>query len=380
MRVLVEYTPAITQSAGIGRYTRNLVDALLRTDTADDFTLFSAEPTTKSRGFPTGEGAERARMVTGPLGHRRMTILWHRLRAPLPIQMFAGRADVLHAPDFSLPPSIGSRTVVTIHDLAFMTHPECAVPSLRAYLHRVVPRAAARADHIVAVSQATANDLTNLLAVDPRKLTVIHLGVDPAMRRVQDAAKRSAAVERYGLREPFVLAVGTIEPRKNYARLVEAFTIARAKSDGPAQLVIAGRNGWLYDDVYAAVDRHGMNDAVLFLDYVSDDDLATLYSLASVVAMPSLTEGFGIPVVEAMACGTPVVASDRGSLPEVVGDAGVLVPPTDVSALADALHQVVSDGPLRDRLVALGYERARQFNWDDAARQHIAVYHSVARP
>ncbi len=379
MRVLVEYTPAITQSAGIGRYTRNLVDALLRTDADDEFTLFSAEPTTKTRRFPTGEGAERARMVTGLLDHRRMTILWHRLQAPLPIQMFAGCADVLHAPDFSLPPSVGSRTVVTIHDLAFMTHPECAVPSLRAYLHRVVPRAIAKANHIVAVSQATANDLTNLLDVDPRKITVIHLGVDPAMRRVEEAAKQSAAIERYGLRTPFVLAVGTIEPRKNYARLIEAFSIARAKPGGPAQLVIAGRNGWLYDDVYAAVDQHGVSDAVRFLDYVSDDDLPTLYSLASVVAMPSLTEGFGIPVVEAMACGAPVVASAGGSLPEVVGGAGVLVPPMDVSALAEAITQVVSDVPLRERLVALGYERARQFNWDDAARQHVAVYHSVAR-
>ncbi len=379
MRVLVEYTPAITQSAGIGRYTRSLVDALLRTDTEDEFTLFSAEPTTKARGFPTGEGAERARMVTGPLDHRRMTILWHRLRAPLPIQLFAGRADVLHAPDFSLPPSVGSRTVVTIHDLAFMTHPECAVPSLRAYLHRVVPRATEKADHIVAVSQATANALTNLLHVDPRKITVIHLGVDPTMRRVEDSAKRNAAVERYGLRTPFIFAVGTIEPRKNYARLIEAFSIARTKPGGPTQLVIAGRNGWLYDDVYAAVDRHGVRDSVRFLDYVSDDDLPTLYSLASAVAMPSLTEGFGIPMVEAMACGAPVVASDSGSLPEVVGEAGLLVPPTDTSALADALHRVVSDMPLRERLVALGYERVRQFNWDDAARQHIAVYHSVAR-
>jgi glycosyltransferase involved in cell wall biosynthesis len=250
---------------------------------------------------------------------------------------------------------------------------------LRAYLHRVVPRATAKADHIVAVSQSTANDLTNLLGVDPRKVTVIHLGVDPGMRREEVAPRLGAAIERYGLRTPFVFAVGTIEPRKNYARLIEAFSIARAKPGGPAQLVIAGRNGWLYDDVYAAVDRYGVRDAVRFLDYVSDDDLPTLYSLASVVAMPSLTEGFGIPVVEAMACGAPVVASAGGSLPEVIGDAGVLVPPMDVSALAEAITRVVSDAPLRERLVAVGYERVRQFNWDDAARQHVSVYHSVAR-
>jgi glycosyltransferase involved in cell wall biosynthesis len=307
-----------------------------------------------------------------------MTILWHRLRAPLPIEALAGRADVLHAPDFSLPPTLGARTVVTIHDLAFMTHPECAVPSLRAYLNRVVPRAVKRADHIIAVSQRTADDLVELLGVAPKKITVIHLGIDPSMRRITDAAALADAQERYGLRLPFALAVGTIEPRKNFARLIEAFDLARRQAGGPAQLVIAGRKGWLYDDVFETVERLGLGDAVRFLDYVPDADLATLYSLAAVVTMPSLYEGFGIPVVEAMACGVPVVASTGGSLPEIVGDAGLLAASDDVSALANALARAVGDAALRERLITAGYARARTFDWDAAARQHIAVYHAVA--
>ncbi|HEU5346044.1 MAG TPA: glycosyltransferase family 1 protein [Ktedonobacterales bacterium] len=376
MRILVDYTAAITQGAGIGRYTRSLVDALLRVDTGDQYTLYSAERPSGERGFPR---AANLRTKAGPLDNRRMTILWHRLRAPLPIQTLAGRADVLHAPDFSLPPSLGARTVVTIHDLAFMTHPECAVPSLRGYLNRVVPRAVRRADHLIAVSQRTADDLVALLGVAPKRITVIHLGVDPSVRRVEDAATLSATQARYGLRAPFALAVGTIEPRKNYARLIEAFSVARRQPGGPAQLVIAGRKGWLYDDVFQAVERLNLGDAVRFLDYVPDADLAPLYSLASVVVMPSLYEGFGIPVVEAMACGVPVIASTGGSLPEVLGGAGVLAPPDDVEALAEALTRVVSDAPLRERLIARGYERARAFDWDAAARQHVAVYHAVAR-
>jgi glycosyltransferase involved in cell wall biosynthesis len=307
-----------------------------------------------------------------------MTILWHRLRAPLPIEALAGRADVLHAPDFSLPPTLGARTVVTIHDLAFMTHPECAVPSLRTYLHRVVPRAVKRADHIIAVSQRTADDLVELLGVAPKKLTVIHLGIDPSVRRVTDAAVLVDAQERYGLRLPFALAVGTIEPRKNFARLIEAFALARRQAGGPAQLVIAGRKGWLYDDVFATVERLRLGDEVRFLDYVPDADLATLYSQAAVVAMPSLYEGFGIPVVEAMACGVPVVASTGGSLPEIVGDAGLLAAPEDVPALAEALTRAVGDASLREQFITRGYARARAFNWDAAARQHVAVYHAVA--
>jgi glycosyltransferase involved in cell wall biosynthesis len=376
MRILVDYTAGIAQGAGIGRYTRSLVDALLRVDQDDRFTLFSAERPSGARSFPT---APQARVVIGPLNNRRMTILWHRLRAPLPIEALAGRADVLHAPDFSLPPTLGARTVVTIHDLAFMTHPECSVPTLRAYLNRVVPHAVRRADHIIADSQRTAADLVELLGVAPKKITVIYLGVDPSMRRVDDLATLAAAEARYGLQRPFALAVGTIEPRKNFARLIEAFSLARNRPGGPTQLVIAGRKGWLYEDVFEAVERLGVSDAVRFLDYIPDGDLPTLYSLASVVAMPSLYEGFGIPVVEAMACGTPVVASSAGSLPEIVGDAGLLAPPEDVDALADALTRAVSDEALRAQLVARGYERVRAFDWDAAARQHVAVYHAVAR-
>ena len=376
MRILIDYTAAIAQGAGIGRYTRSLVNALMRVNRDDDFTLFSAERPNGQRGFPAGP---HVRSVTGPLDNRRMTILWHRLRAPLPIEVFAGRAAVLHAPDFSLPPTLGARTVVTIHDLAFMRHPEWSVPSLAAYLNRVVPHAVRRADAIIAVSQRTADDLVELLGVAPKKITVSHLGVDPAMQRVEDVQRLAEAEARYEVRRPFALAVGTIEPRKNFARLIAAFAQARAMPGGPAQLVIAGRKGWLYDDVFAAVERLGVGDAVRFLDYIPDGDLPALYTLASVVAMPALYEGFGIPVVEAMACGTPVVAGAAGSLPEIVGDAGLLVAPEDVAGLAEALTRAASDEPLRQRLVALGYERVRRFDWDASARQHLAIYHDVAR-
>ena len=376
MRILIDYTAAIAQGAGIGRYTRSLVDGLARIDSEDRFTLFSAERPTNARGFPSAPGF---RTVTGPLNNRRMTILWHRLRLPLPIETFAGRADVLHAPDFSLPPTRGARTVVTIHDLAFMTHPECAVPSLRAYLNRVVPRATHHADHIIATSQRTADDLVELLGVSPKQMSVILQGVDPSVRRVEEPERLRAAVARYGLRQPFALAVGTIEPRKNFSRLIEAFSLIRGRADGPEQLVIAGRKGWLYDDVFQTVERLGLRDAVRFLDYVPDGDLPVLYSLAAVVAMPSLYEGFGIPVVEAMACGTPVVASSAGSLPEIVGDAGLLAAPDDVEGLAAQLVRAVSDAPSRAWMVERGYARVRLFDWDTAARQHLAVYRAVAQ-
>lgn len=376
MRIAIDYTPAIAQRAGIGRYTRDLVDALARVDTADRFTLFSAERSTAERGFP------RAANMTArvfDVGNRRMTIFWQRLRAPVPAELFMGNADVIHGPDFILPPALRARRVVTIHDLAFLTHPECALPKLVAYLSRVVPRALAAADAVIAVSERTAADLHTLLGVPREKITVIPLGVDPAFTLRVDAAAVAALRERYALAGPVALAVGTIEPRKNYEGLIAAFDQARREPGGPQTLVIAGRKGWLYEGVFAAVERLGLSERVRFLDYIPDGELATLYAAADVLAMPSLYEGFGIPVLEAMASGTPVVCSDGGSLPEVAGDAAVVVPVSDTEALSRALARVASDGELRAALIAKGLERVQGYTWDAAARAHVQVYHAAAK-
>jgi glycosyltransferase involved in cell wall biosynthesis len=374
MRIAIDYTPAITQGAGIGRYTRSLVAALARVDSDDHFTLFSSEPPTQGRAFPYAANMQPHVVA---LGNRRLTIAWHRLRLPLPAELLMGNADVLHGPDFSLPPTLHTRRVVTIHDLAFVTHPQCALPSLVSYLNQVVPRAVRAADRVIAVSHRTADDLTDRLDVPPEKIRVIHLGVDPSFTPARDAAKIVALRQKYGLLDPFVLAVSTIEPRKNYERLIAAFAQASRSADGPRMLVIAGRKGWLYESVFEAVATHDVADHVRFLDYLADDELDTLYHAASAVAMPSIYEGFGIPVLEAMASGTPVVCSTAGSLPEVAGDAALLVEPEDVDGLAAALIRLVGDEQLRQRFIERGLTRAGAFTWDSAARAHVAVYHEA---
>jgi glycosyltransferase involved in cell wall biosynthesis len=374
MRILVDYTSGIAQGAGIGRYTRNIVDAMLRLDHEDDFTLFSAEKPQASRGFPV---ARNARAVVGLLSNKRMTTIWHRFRAPLPIEALAGPADVFHAPDFALPPVARARTVVTIHDLAFLTHPECAVPSLRQYLLRVTPRAVERADRIIAVSRRTTDDLVELMGVPRAKISTIHLGVDPRLRRVTDEARLHEVAQANGIRRPFALAVGTIEPRKNYARLIHAFASISGKPGAPAQLVIVGHKGWLYEGVFEALEQTRLHDTVRILEHTSDEDLAALYSMASLVVTPSLYEGFGIPPLEAMAYGLPVVVSDGGSLPEVVGDAGIVAPATDVESLASAILRVSQDEDLRAEMSRASLERARLFDWTAAARATLNVYRQV---
>jgi glycosyltransferase involved in cell wall biosynthesis len=376
MRIAIDYTAGIDQPAGIGRYARNLAAALARVDAADRFTLFSSEPPHPDRGFPVAPNI-RARVL--PVGNRFMTIAWHRLRLPLPAEAVMGWADVVHGPDFTLPPALRARRVVTIHDLAYLTHPQCALPSLVTYLSRVVPRALHAADRVIANSQRTADELRRYYDVPPERVRVIYLGFDPAFAGAVDPAAVERVRARYGLERPTVLAVGTIEPRKNYAGLLTAFAQARRRPEGPRRLVIAGRKGWLYEGVFETARQLNLGDAVTFLDFVADADLAALYHAADVLAMPSLSEGFGIPVLEAMACGTPVVCSDGGALPEVAGDAALLVPPEDVDALAAALVRAVSDDALRQLLRARGYAQARRFSWDEAAREHVRVYHEAAK-
>lgn len=376
MRIGIDFTSAITQGAGIGRYTRNLVAALANMDTTDRFTLFSAERPVPGRNFPN---APNMHPRVFNISNRYMTTLWQRLRVPLSVELFTGPIDVFHGPDFVLPPVLRARSVVTIHDLAFLTHPDCAMPSLTAYLSVAVPRAVRAADRIITVSQATANELTERLAIPAEKIITAYPGLDPRFTPDRDEVAIEALRAKYGIQRPSILAVSTIEPRKNYERLIAAFAQAVREPDGPQMLVIAGRKGWLYDGVFAAVEKLQLGGRVRFLDYISDTELPLLYKAADMLAMPSLTEGFGIPVAEAMASGIPVVCSTGGSLPEIAGGAALSVDPYDIEGLAAALLRLTHDTALRDTLVTRGLERVKAFSWDLSARTHLNVYHSLGK-
>jgi len=375
MRIAIDYTSAVTQREGIGRYTRSLVDALTRLDTDDRITLFSSERPRADLGFPV---ARNIRRRVFPVGSRAMTILWHRARVPLPLEAFAGRADVLHGPDFSPPPALGMRRIATIHDVAYLAAPDFVAPSLIAYLHSIVPRTVRHTAHLIVDSQRTADDVVALLGVPREKITVVYLGVDAKFAPVRDPQRLAELDARYGLAHPLVLALGTIEPRKRYDKLIAAFAQARLAPGGPKMLAIAGPRGWRAEETIAAVRTHGVEDAVKFLSFVPEADIVTLYSTADVLAMPARYEGFGLPAVEAMACGTPVVTSTTGSLPEVTGDAALHADVDAAGALADALVRVTSDATLRETLTARGRERAAGFTWETAARQVLDVYRRVA--
>lgn len=463
MRIGIDYTPAVTQTAGIGRYVRELVRALAAVDHENQYTLFVAggrvsardvwggqrvvlvseggdletltKQTLEHQGYlvetcrpvdalraldqsapdlavtpqPTDDlraaCAERGvrllltrvqgnrpvlrvpnfRVKSATLSDAWLARLWHRLRVPLPVETLIGPQDLFHATDFVLPPtSPGTRTLLTVHDLSFVRDPDSAAPALRQYLNAVVPRSVRRAHHILADSEATKDDLIDLYSTLPDKISVLYCGVDPRFTPEKQRGEEERIRRRYGLgHQPYILSLGTLQPRKNYGRLISAFArvadVSRRIDGRPTMhnLVIVGKQGWLFDSIKADAARLGVRTRIVFPGYARDEDLPALYRNADLFVFPSLYEGFGLPPLEAMACGTPVITSNVSSLPEVVGDAGLTVDPTDVFALADAMTRVLQDRQLRQKMVEEGLARARQFTWLRAARQLRQVYRQM---
>jgi glycosyltransferase involved in cell wall biosynthesis len=401
MHIAFDYTTGIYPGAGVARYTRSLISSLAQIDTANRYSLFYA-----SRGLPrpTPE-TEQAdalfathpnfRPVPLPVSVRQMFALWQRLRLPVGVDRFTGRCDVLHSPDFVSPPHRTGADVITVHDLSFLVVPECAEPKLASFLSKSVPAAVRRADHIIAVSHQTKNDLVRLLSVHPNQITVAHNGIDARFRKLEvrnqkledttDNSKLKTQNSKLPtLPDRFILHVGTLEPRKNLKRLVEAYSLLVTNSKFKIQnskfgLVLAGRKGWLYEPILEAAERANLaGGQVIFVDYVHDSDLPLLYNMATVFAYPSLYEGFGLPAAEALACGVPTLVSTDGALAEVVGDAALKVDPHSVEEIASGLHRLLTDNALRSDLSAKGPAQVAPFTWDAAARTVLDIYRRVA--
>jgi glycosyltransferase involved in cell wall biosynthesis len=388
MRIGFDYTAAVRQGAGIGRYARQLFRALIELDVRNEYVLLVA-----GRGVAPSEGTQglghdpelgalaarpNVRVVNVPLSDRSLMILWHRLRLPLWVELFCGPLDLFHCPDFTLPPLRRASGVLTVHDLSFIRVPESAHPGLRTYLMQAVPRSVLRADWVLADSNCTKRDLIELTGVAAERLVVVYPGVERRFKQVNDASVREAARERYQLPSRFVLALSTLQPRKNFERLIEAYARLPETLRRDVKLVIAGGRGWLYEGIFETVQELQLGEAVQFPGYIADQDLPTLYSLAELFALPSLYEGFGLEPLEAMACGTPVVTSNVSSLPEVVGDAALSVDPLDVAALTGAMELALTDSASRQEMIRRGLDRARRFTWDAAAQKLIQVYERAA--
>lgn len=375
-RIGIDVTSALSQGGGIGRYTRELVRAIVALNGDDEFHLFSARfPVDDQFGsLPAGARVHRHE---APLSERWLYRIWYRARLPIPVQWFTGALDLFHSPDFVLPPTSNEiPTLLTVHDLSFLYYPETFPTVLVDYLNRVVPWSVERAGHILADSKATKRDLLSQWGVPARKVTVLYSGVSEHFQPNEDQEAVSAVRAKYGLAQyPYVVAVGTVQPRKNYEMLIRAFRPLVSRL--PHRLALAGGRGWLDEGLKREVARQGLEERVIFTGFVADVDLPALYSGASLLVFPSLYEGFGLPIVEAMACGLPCLISNASSLPEVGGDAAVQLAPHDESAWSEAMLEILMSDDQRAAMSAAGLLQAREFSWKKAAERLLQVYNEL---
>jgi len=297
---------------------------------------------------------------------------WKTIGWP-PFETFAGSADVYHFPNFIIPPLKRGKAVVSIHDMSFMRFPDFAEERNRQYLTSKIRDTVRRAAAVITISEFSASEVRSLLPVSC-PVRSVHLGVTPHFHR-RDAEETSAVLRRYGIEAPYILTVGTLEPRKNIPLLVETFERMTA-FDG--RLVIAGMRGWKFEPIEERMRNSSRADRISFLDYIDEADLPALYSAAELFAMPSFYEGFGLPPVEAMACGTPVLTSPGGSLREVLGDGALVVEEFDADLWAEQAMRILTDSSLRADLVRRGSRQAAKYDWAITARKTWDIYREVA--
>ena len=363
MRIGIDARLTYYSQAGISRYIQRLVKELPLLDPAVTWIVIQSR-----KDLRTLAGGRRVNAWT-PCHHRLE-------RWALGGELLPHRLDLLHSPDF-IPPRFGAgRTVITVHDLNFVHFPEFLTADSLRYYAGQIEWAIGRADHILADSHQTRQDLLQYLSAPPDKVTTVHLAADEQFRPLSDLP----VLQRYRLSPGYILFVGTLEPRKNIPTLLAAYRILLDRNATELPLVLVGRRGWLAEGIFETLDALQLDRQVRILDDVMGlESLVQLYNGAGLLVIPSFYEGFGLPVLEAMACHTPVLAADRGSLPEIVGEAGLLINPEDPDELAAAIERILRDDLLRADLIEKGRVQAAKFTWAETARQTLQVYRQVLR-
>ncbi len=371
---LVSFSGTYRQ-AGVSKYTEYLINNLAEIDPANEYLIYFGNGP-HPQGFAAGSNFK---LKAGHFSTEKplVRIAWEQLAAPA--ILLKDRPAVFHCPVNVIPLAALCPTVLTIHDLGFIRFPERYKPAKRRYLHLMTALSARRAAHIITPSQSVRQEVIDLLGIQPGKITAIAEGVAPAFKPLPPAE-----VERWrvanAIPDRFALYLGTLEPRKNLPLLIKAFAKwqqMRLKQAAGVKLVLGGAKGWLYEDIFRLVQDLGLQDSTLFPGYIKEEDLPLWYNSARCFVYPSVYEGFGLPPLEAMACSCPVITSNSSSLPEVVGQAGLMVGPDDETGLVAALDRLFMNEVERDRLGQAGRERAGEFSWRKAALATLEVYQQV---
>ena len=370
LRIAIDAHSVGTGLAGNESYITNLIEALAELDSVNRYTLYVTKQ----------EAIER---FYNRWPHVRVQATWPHtplVRVPLTLATELRRrpVDLLHV-QYTAPPFAPCAIVATIHDLSFEHLPQTFKRRSRVQLRLTVRRTARAASRIIVPSEHTRRDIIETYGLKPERVSLTPLAASPSFAPVEDESRVKRVRELYHLKGDYILAVGSIQPRKNLALLVAAYADlrrARPQANLP-QLALVGKKAWLYDETLRAIEASGLADLTVLTGYVAEADLPALYTGALCFVYPSYFEGFGLPPLEAMQCGAPVIAGNRTSLPEVVQDAGLLVDPFDKEALTKALARMIDDANLRARLRVKGMERARHFSWRETARLTLQAYNQA---
>jgi glycosyltransferase involved in cell wall biosynthesis len=364
MRIGIDARTLAAPKTGDRTYCMNLTRALAHVDLDNEYRLY------------TGHHTPLADLDSPRFRQRVLPAVpaWSWTPFALPAALRRDGCDLVHV-QYLVPPHCPVPLITTIHDISFRRHPRWFPLKHALLLNLLVPLAIQQAGRVLTCSEYTRREMIALYGTEEQKIVVTPYAADPIYRPLPDDEARQAVRERFNLRHPYILSVGVLQPRKNLPRLVEAY--ARIAREVPQHLVLVGKEGWAFEALQRRVAGSGVASRIHFTGYVADADLPPLYAAADLFVYPSLYEGFGLPPLESMACGTPVVTSNSTSLPEVVGDAAVTVDPRDVTALATAIAEVLTSPGRRDQLIEAGLVRARQFSWERTAAETVAVYRAA---
>ena len=378
VKVGIEGTPFFRPRTGIDHYTINLVRELVALDAGTRYTIVGYRGD-RAKPAPLPAAENLSYRFADWLPKRYLDAFSARLFVPPLDALALVRPDLMLFPNYIASPLVWTRrSIVVVYDLSFVYHPEYADPANARFLRRVVKRAVQSADHVVTISQHSRQQILECYGVAGEKVSVIYPGVDRTRFRAVPDDESSEVARKLGIEGDYVLFTGTLEPRKNILGLLRAYRLLPADLRDAYALVVAGGKGWLDQEITAALAELAHDGArVIQPGYVDDEDLPALFSGATAFAFPSFYEGFGIPPLEAMACGTPVVTADNSSLPEVVGDAAELVDPHDPESIAAGLERVLGDPQRRQALSAAGRDRASRFDWRVEAGKLRSLIHGV---
>ncbi|MHB1393069.1 MAG: glycosyltransferase family 4 protein [Clostridia bacterium] len=373
MKVAVEIQPILKEKSGVGWYNYNLIKEFVKADF--DFTGqgFNFVGRNNISGIlrEIGTYAEICKFI--PYG------LYYRVWDYLPMKynrLFKTQADIYHFFNFIVPPRIEGKVITTIYDMVYKRYPDTMTKANYRRLDKNIKRSVKRADIVVTISENSKQEIIEYLGVQEEKIRIVSPGVDLEVYSCKYGVEELTRIkDKYKLPDKYALYLGTLEPRKSIDSIIEGYAQYKLlNKDTNLKLVIAGKKGWMYDSIFESLIANKLVEDVIFTGYVEEEDKPFIYKLSSMFIFPSLYEGFGMPVLEAMAAGVPVITSNSSSLPEVVGDAGLLVEPKDIQAIADYIGRLDNDSDLRNELITRGLERSKLFTWEKSARRLIQIY------